>query len=283
MVSKETLNQSINRRQRKSVFLVILMSVLSVIVLIPLVSIIEMVIQNGIKAFTPHMIYQYATTLAPERNALIGGFIGSTIMIALGVGVALPISIVVGVLCVEYPTHWITKLSRLSVDIIQGTPSIVVGIVVYCWMVMPNSQFSGLAGGVALAIIMLPVTIRSTEEVLLKVPSQIKESALALGVPYFRAIQKAVLPSAMRGIVSSACIAISRVSGETAPLLLTALGTPFITTNILKEMGALPLMIYHYATSPDTTWQYLAWGGAMALISMNVILVTTANWIGYEK
>ncbi len=262
---------------------VIIMSLLSLIVLIPLISIILMVIKNGMKAFTPHIVIQYATVLVPERNALISGLIGSSIMMAIATSIALPLSILVGVLCVEYPIHCLTKLCRLSADIIQGTPSIVIGIIVYCWMVMPTGQFSGLSGGIALAIMMLPVTIRSTEEVLQKVPPQIKESALALGVPYFKAIQKAVLPSAMRGIISSACIAIARVSGETAPLLLTALGTPFITINILKEMGALPVMIYHYATSPDITWQYLAWGGAMALIGMNVILITTANWIGYEK
>jgi len=281
MVSKQKLGQSAIKRQRISMMWTIIIITLSAVAIFPIISILELTIYNGIKALTPHFVA--SPLLAAEREAFATAFIGTAIMMTLATIITLPISILVGILCVEHPNHWIVRMCRLSVDILQGAPAIVIGIIVYCWMVFPTRQFSGLAGTLALVIIMMPVSIRSTEEVLKKIPRSLIESALALGVPNYRAIQKVMIPTAFRGILSGTCIAASRASGETAPLLLTAFGTPFIAVSLLKEMGALPLMIYHYSASHNDIWQAMAWGGALALITVNVILISASHWIGHEK
>ncbi len=165
----------------------------------------------------------------------------------------------------------------------MGVPSIVLGIVAYVWVVKPMGHFSALSGGIALAMIMLPVVTLATEETLLLIPMSLKEAALALGVSYPRVILKVVLPSGMSGIVTGALLAVARGAGETAPLLFTAFGSPFMSVNVAQPMSSLPLMIFTYATSPYPQWHDLAWGASFVLLVFILVLnlitkLVTARW-----
>jgi phosphate transport system permease protein len=168
-----------------------------------------------------------------------------------------------------------SKLSywtRLSVDILQGVPSIVVGIVIYFWVVKPSGSFSGISGSIALSIMMLPIVIRSTEETMKLIPSTLKEAGLALGLPYYKVMLKVILPVGMSGILSGVMLSIARIAGETAPLLFTAFGNPYLNTNIARPMQSLPLLIFNYATSPYEEWHNLAWGASLILLICILLL-----------
>jgi phosphate transport system permease protein len=282
MVSTKQVRADIPHRVRRNAIWMAGLTLATACVIIPLLAVIVMVIKNGVMAFSPEMILRYSTDLTAERNAFISGFVGSSMLIMLASILALPLSLSVGVLFVEYPRHIITYGARICVDIIQGAPSIVIGIIIYIWLVKPFGQFSAFAGAVALAVIMMPITIRSTEEALKNVPIALKEASLSLGVPYFRTIYKVVIPNGIRGIVSGSCIAIARISGETAPLLFTILGTPFISFQLSREIGALSLMIYHNAMSQYPIYQTIAWGGALVLMTMNILLIAFASWINRD-
>ena len=166
---------------------------------------------------------------------------------------------------------------------LQGVPSIVIGIVVYFWVVKPMGTFSAFSGSIALAIMMLPIMIRSTEETLKMIPDTLKEAGLALGLPYHKVILRIILPCGMSGILSGILLSIARIAGETAPLLFTAFGNPYLNTNMSKPMQSLPLLIFNYATSPYDEWHDLAWGAALILLStvllLNIITkLTTRRW-----
>jgi phosphate transport system permease protein len=167
--------------------------------------------------------------------------------------------------------------------VLQGIPSIVIGMIAYTWVVLRMGHFSGLSGGVALGIMMLPVVIRTTEETLKLIPDSLREASLALGVPYYRTVLRVILPAALGGIMTGILLSIARIAGETAPLLFTAFGSPFMELNILKPVSSLPLMIFNYATSPYPEWHSLAWGASFVLVAfvlaMNFISkVVTSRW-----
>ncbi len=172
---------------------------------------------------------------------------------------------------------------KLAIEILQGIPSIVIGIIAYIWVVLPMGSFSGLSGGVALGLMMLPVIVTSTEETLKLIPDGFREASLALGVSYPRTILKVVIPAGLSGILTGILLGIARVTGETAPLLFTAFGSPFMNSNILKPLNTLPLMIFNYATSPYPDWHTLAWGASFLLIVLVLGLnlftkVVTRKW-----
>ena len=148
----------------------------------------------------------------------------------------------------------------------SGVPSIVMGIIAYAWIVMPLGSFSVLSGGVALALMMLPLVIKATEETLKLIPESLKEASFALGVPYYKTMLRVVLPAGKSGIMSGILLGLARVSGETAPLLFTAFGNPFMNVNIFRSSNSLPLLIFNYATSPYQDWQQLAWGASLLLV-----------------
>jgi phosphate transport system permease protein len=169
------------------------------------------------------------------------------------------------------------------VEILQGIPSIVIGIIAYVWIVMPLRTFSAVSGGIALGIMMLPIIVRSTEETLKLIPESLKEASLALGVPYYKTILKVIVPAGLSGIVTAVIISIARVAGETAPLLFTAFGNPFMNLNILKPVNSLPLLVFNYAASPYPEWHALAWGASLVLavfvLALNVFAkVLTKKW-----
>jgi phosphate transport system permease protein len=194
-----------------------------------------------------------------------------------------PLGIATGIFLSEYSKGKLAYFVRLFAEVLQGIPSIVIGIIAYSWVVLRMGGFSALSGGVALGIMMLPVVIRSTEETLKLIPDSLREASLALGVPYYKTVLRIILPAALGGIMTGIVVSIARIAGETAPLLFTAFGSPFMEVNILKPVSSLPLLIFNYATSPYPEWHALAWGASFVLVvfvlAMNFVTkVVTARW-----
>ena len=212
-------------------------------------------------------------------GGIANALVGSILIVLVAAIIAIPIGILCGVYLSENKNGKLAYYSRLAVDVLQGTPSIVVGIVVYFCIVKPIGSFSAFSGSVALAIMMLPIVIRSTEETVKLLPDTLKEAGLALGLPYYKVILKVILPCGISGILSGVMLSVARIAGETAPLLFTAFGNPYLTANILKPMQSLPLLIFNYATSPYDEWHDLAWGASLILLIWVLLLNITTKWI----
>jgi phosphate transport system permease protein len=206
---------------------------------------------------------------------MANAIIGTLIVTGLGGLIAVPVGVGAGVWLAIYGVGRIGTIVRYTADVLAGVPSIVVGVAAYGLVVLPMGRFSAMAGGVALAILMLPTIVRSTEEVVRLVPRSYFEAALALGAPRWWAIQSVVIPSASAGIVTASLLALSRAAGETAPLLFTALGNRFWSVRLDQPIASLPVMIYDYAKAPYEDWNRQAWTGALVLL----ILVTLMSGI----
>jgi phosphate transport system permease protein len=196
---------------------------------------------------------------------------------------SIPMGIAAGIYLSEHQQGRLSSAVRLCVEILQGIPSIVIGIIAYVWIVMPLRTFSAVSGGLALGIMMLPIIVRSTEETLKLIPESLKEASLALGVPYYKTILKVIVPAGLSGMVTAIIISIARVAGETAPLLFTAFGNPFMNLNVLKPVNSLPLLVFNYAASPYPEWHALAWGASLVLavlvLTLNIVAkVLTKRW-----
>jgi len=257
--------KSLRRRLLANHIFVITMSLLSFIVAIPLFFILYHIIKMGAGIITLDFFIKLPRPMGEIGGGILNGLIGTLLIIIFSSIMAIPFGISIGIYLSEYAHHKLTKYIRFCAEVLQGVPSIVLGIIAYLWIVIPLKSFSGLAGSVALAIMMLPVIIRSTEETLKMVPNSYKEAALSLGVPYSVTIIKVVVPCAFNGIITSVLLGISRIAGETAPLIFTAFGSPFLTFNMFKSINSLPLMIYNYANSPFPQDKQFAWGVSLIL------------------
>ncbi|MEW6679584.1 MAG: phosphate ABC transporter permease PstA [bacterium] len=243
---------------------IVLFSIFSII---PLFLILFFIFKNGISSldflFTSQIL-----------NAIVGTFI---LIILAGI-FSIPLGILAGIYLSESKGR-LVYFVRLCVEVLQGIPSIVIGIIAYLLIVVPMKGFSAISGGFALGIIMLPVIIKSTEETLKLIPYFLKEASLALGVPYYKTILKVILPAGFSGILTGILLSIARVSGETAPLLLTAFGSCFMNLDISKPINSLPLLIFNYATSPYSDWISQAWGASLILVSLVLILNIIAKLV----
>jgi len=211
-------------------------------------------------------------------GGLLNPIIGSLIMTAIAIAIGTPIGILAGTYMAEYGRYSpLTKIVRFVNDILLSAPSIVVGLFVYEIMVRPMGHFSGIAGAVALAIIVVPVVVRTTEDMLLLVPNSLREAASALGLPRSVVVMRIAYRAAMSGVVTGILLAIARVSGETAPLLFTALNNQFASTNLNAPMASLPAVIFQFALSPYADWQRLAWSGALIITVAVLMLSITAR------
>jgi phosphate transport system permease protein len=209
------------------------------------------------------------------RNAIVG----TLIIVGLGSGIGLPIGVLAGVYLAEYGNSRQGTLVRFVADVLNGAPSVIIGIVVWMWLVKPLGHFSAFAGAVALAILMVPMVTRTTEEMVRLVPNSLREAALALGYPRWRTAMSVVVRTAWPGIVTGGLVAVARIAGETAPLLFTALGNLNFKTNIMEPMQALPLQIYVYATGPFEEWHRLAWGAALVLMGIVLVFGLLARYV----
>ncbi len=216
-------------------------------------------------------------TPAPnEVGGLANALWGSFLMVMLATFVGTPIGIMAGIYLAEYdPKGWLGSLTRFVNDILLSAPSIVIGLFVYAVVVARYKSFSGWAGVIALALIVIPVVIRTTENMLLLVPSGLREAAYALGAPKWRVIMSITLRAARAGVVTGVLLAVARISGETAPLLFTALSNQFWTSNLAEPMASLPVTIFKFAMSPYENWQQLAWAGVfiitVAVLGLNIV------------
>jgi phosphate transport system permease protein len=210
-----------------------------------------------------------------EGGGMANSIIGSGIILALASLMGIPVGIAAGVYLAEFGRgKMLGNAVRFTADVLNGVPSIVVGISMYALIVKPQLHFSAFAGGVALAVMMVPTITRTTEEMLSTVPHAIREAALGLGVPKWRTTLSVALRTASPGIITGCMLAFARVAGETAPLLFTALGNEFRSYSLNSEIDALPLRIYKYANSPYDEWHRLAWAGSLVLIAMIMVSVT---------
>lgn len=225
-------------------------------------------------------------TPAPnEPGGIANAIYGSVLMVTLATLVATPVGIMAGVYLVEYdPKGWLGSTTRFVNDILLSAPSIVIGLFVYAVVVARFKQFSGYAGVCALALIVVPVVIRTTENMLALVPSALREAAYALGTPKWKVISSITLRAARAGVVTGVLLAVARIAGETAPLLFTALNNQFWTSNLGEPMASLPVTIFKFAMSPYENWQQLAWAGVflitVAVLGLNILArVVTRNKI----
>lgn len=238
-----------------------------------LVVILGYVVVQGVPALNIAFFTERPRPFGVEGGGVAPAVVGTLLMSVLGGIVAIPIGICAALFITEYRSGRAASIVRFSAELIAGLPSIVVGVFVWSFMVRSVVHgYSALAGAVALAIIMIPIVGRTAEEVLRLVPNSLREAALALGAPRWRVIVRVVLPTARAGIVTAAVLAIARAAGETAPLLLTALGNLFFSTDLLRPIAALPLQIYQYAASPYDDWHTKAWGGSLVLVAVIALL-----------
>ena len=211
-------------------------------------------------------------------GGMANAIVGSGIILLLGSLIGVPLGVGSGIYLSEYSRGQFGRLVRFTADVLNGVPSIVIGMAVYALLVL-HRHFSAYAGGVALGIMMIPTITRSTEEMLRLVPNSIREAALGLGIPQWRSTLSITLRTAMSGVVTGVMLAFARVSGETAPLMFTVLGNQFWSTKLNQPIAALPLQIFTYAISPYDEWHRLAWAGALVLIALIVATSASVRWV----
>ena len=260
---------------------------LASLTVIPLFAIIWELIKKGYKQIN----WNFFTESAPSTldamlakgtgdiipGGIANGITGTLLMVVLAAIIAIPIGIMVGIHLSEHPKTKFSNITRFLTDLIQGSPSIVIGIIDYAWVVKPLGSYSALAGSVALSIMMLPLSVRSTEETLKMLPGSLKEAGLALGASYTSVILKVLLPAAFGGLFTGILLAISRVMGETAPLMLTALGSTAINWDVLKPTSAVPLLIWEFYNDPNLI--DMIWSSSLFLLMLILILNIIAKQI----
>jgi len=246
-----------------------------------LVLILSTLVWNGLAGLS-FSVFTEMTPPPGGAGGLLNPIIGSLIITALAVAIGTPVGILAGTYMAEYGRYdRITYAIRFINDILLSAPSIIVGLFVYEILVVPMGHFSGFAGAVALAVIVIPVVVRTTEDMLLLVPNQMREAASALGAPQWFVISRVAYRAAQAGIITGVLLAVARISGETAPLLFTALNNQFWSINLNTPMPSLPVVIFQFALSPYEDWQRLAWTGALlitaAVLGLSVLARTLAS------
>jgi len=266
------MEAKIGFRNAKSVIFKSIVVFFAFLIAVPLIIILVYIIKQGLFQVNWHFLTNVPAPVGETGGGIVNALVGSFIMVMVAALIAIPVGMLSGIYLSENPNTKLAYYSGLCVDILQGVPSIVVGIVVYFWVVKPLGTFSALSGSLALAIMMLPIVIRSTEQTLRLLPDSLKEAALSLGVPYHRVILKVIIPCGFAGILSGITLSIARIIGETAPLLFTAFGNPYLSTSLTKPMESLPHLIFTYATSPYDDWHNLAWGASFILLMFVLVL-----------
>jgi phosphate transport system permease protein len=267
----------------KSIGFQALTILLSALCVVPLLFILVFILKAGLSKINWHFLTNLPKPVGEVGGGVGNALVGSMIIIGCASVIAIPVGILCGIYLSENKTSKLAYWSRLCVDILQGVPSIVIGIVAYFWLVKPLGGFSALSGSAALAIMMLPIIIRSTEETLLMLPDSLREAAFALGMPFHRVILKVIIPCGISGILSGIMLSVARIAGETAPLLFTTFGNNYMSTSLIKPMETLPHIIFTYATSPYNDWHDLAWGASCILLIWVLLLniftkIITSKW-----
>ncbi len=260
-------------------FFSIIITILSVLSIIPLFLIMIQIIIKGHKVLGIRFLTSLPAPPGISGGGILNALSGSFILVTFATVISVPPGILTGLFLSEVRNKF-TETISIFVNSLQGLPSIVIGILAYLWLVRPIGHFSAISGSVGLAVMMLPMIIKSTEETLKLLPFSLKEAAYALGANYTKTIFKVIIPSASGGIISGIFIGISRIAGETAPLLFTSFGNPFVNMNPFKPVDALPLVIFNYAMSPYEEWHQVAWGAALVLTIIILVLNIIVKKVG---
>jgi phosphate transport system permease protein len=267
----------LGRRHAVSVLMVTLTCLAAAIAVVPLVAILIYLLRQGAGALSLDFFTNMPRPVGEVGGGMANAIAGTLILIAIASGVGLPVGIGAGLYLAERRGTRLANLVRFLADVLNGLPSIVMGIFAWQLLVRPIGHFSALAGGAAIGAMMIPLITRTTEEMVRTVPQSLREAALALGYPRWRTSLQIVLRTALGGIVTGVLVAVARVAGETAPLLFTVLGNEFWSTNITQPIAALPLQIFTYANSPYDEWHALAWAGALVLIGLVLVISVIAR------
>ena len=264
-------------RRWMSNFMVGVMGFSVVVAVLPLLWILGTLILKGASSLNLAFFTQMPAPAGETGGGVAHAIVGTLLIVGAACLFGLPVGIAAGIYCAEYSTTALAKATRFLADVMNGTPSIVVGVFAWTWIVATQKHFSGFAGSAALAVLMVPMIMRTTEELIRLVPHSLREAALALGYSRWRTSLSVVLRTALPGIVTGVLLAVARIAGETAPLLFTALGSQFMSRDLNAPMAALPLLVYNYATGPYEDWHRLAWATALVLIVVVFVLSVAAR------
>jgi phosphate transport system permease protein len=256
-----------------------LITVAALIMTVPLFLILGTVVIRGLGTFNWAFLTQIPKPIGEEGGGMGNAILGSVLLLSFASLIGVPLGIGAGIFLAEYGRNKFGNVVRFTADVLNGVPSVVIGMTAWALVVVPQGHFSLISGSVALGIMMIPVISRTTEEVLLLVPQSIREAALGLGIPKWRTIISVVLRSASAGIVTSVMLAFARIAGESAPLMFTAFGNEFWSSSPNQPVAALPLQIYKYAIQPYEQAHAQAWTAALVLISMIVLTVVFVRFM----
>ena len=271
------------RRKATSYVMVTLCGLATLVAVGVLLLVVGYTLLKGVAFLNVEFITQTAQPLGETGGGMRHEIIGTLVLVGLAALFGLPVGLLAGAYLSEYGDGRTGTAVRLVADVLTGVPSVVVGIFVYVLLVRPMGTFSALSGGVALAIIMLPVVARTTEEMMRLVPVTYREAALALGIPAWRVIMGVVMPGAMMGIVTGSMLAIARIAGETAPLIFTALGNRFGFAGLGQPVAAMPLQIWRYAVSAYDSWHQQAWAASFLLVMLVLIISLMVRWMAARR
>ena len=262
------MTASSRRRKFVSSIFVAFCAASVLIALVPLAFVLFFVVSQGIRSLNVAFFTHMPVPVGESGGGMANAIVGTLILVGLGSLIAIPIGIASGIYMSEYAGTRLSGLMRFAADTLNGVPSIVIGVFAYGVAVLPFKQFSAVAGGIALGIMMIPIIARTTEELLLLVPGTMREAALALGASRARAVFSVVLPAALPGIMTGVMLALARIAGETAPLLFTSFNNAFFTTKLTQPIASLTVQVYTYALSAYPDWHRQAWAGALVLVSI---------------
>jgi len=260
------------KRKVISAVMMSLTLVATFIAVVPLILIFYYTISKGITYLTPDFFIAMPKPVGEAGGGMANAIVGTLMLIGIGGLIGIPVGVMAGTYLSEFGNNKFGSIVRFFTDVLSGVPSIVVGVVAYTLVVVPMKHFSGIAGGIALAILMIPTITRTTEEMIKLVPQSLREAGLALGIPKWKTTLLIVLKTAWKGIATGILLGLSRAAGETAPLLFTALGNRFWSTNVMQPMASLTVYIYDYAKSPFEDWNQQAWTAALVLILLISLL-----------
>jgi phosphate transport system permease protein len=272
-----------SRRKWSNRIMLVLSGVATGLAITVLVLILGYTLVRGASALNLDFFTQGSRPVGVVGGGMRNEIIGTLILVALGSLFALPVGLLAGIFLAEFAGPRVAASVRFAADILAGVPSIVVGVFAYAIVVRPMLSYSALAGGVALAIIMIPIVARTAEESLRLVPNSMREAALALGITRWRAVLSVIVPGALTGILTGIMLAVARIAGETAPLLFTALSSFWGFRGLLKPIGALPVQIYNYALSPYADWQRQAWAAAFLLMMLVLGISILVRWTSNRR
>ncbi len=267
------------RRKVVSQVMLTLTGVAAFLVVVPLLLIAWHLLSQGAQAINVDFFTQLPVPVGEEGGGMAHAIVGTFFLVGLAGLIGIPVAVGAGVYLAEARSSPLANLVRFVADVMNGIPSIVTGIFVWAWLVLWMGGFSLLAGSVALAIMLIPMVTRTTEEMVRLVPKELREGGIALGFTRWRTTLGIVLPAARSGILTGVMVALARIAGETAPLLFTAFGNPFWEWRLNEPIAALPLLIYQYAISPYDEWHRLAWAAALVLIGLVLLISLAARFL----